>query len=31
MVRMARNMAMAMMGERLMDQPWLYSGPPNVA
>lgn len=28
-LRFARNAAMAMMGESLMDNPWLYSGPPD--
>jgi len=27
-LRMARNVSMAMLGERLMDKPWLYDGPP---
>lgn len=27
-VRLGRNAAMAMLGESLLDQPWLYSGPP---
>jgi salicylate hydroxylase len=25
-----RNWAMALLGERLLDQPWLYAGPPKV-
>ncbi len=28
-LRFARNAAMAVMGESLMDNPWLYSGPPD--
>lgn len=28
-LRMARNVAMAALGERLLDKPWLYSGPPR--
>ena len=28
-LRMARNVAMATLGERLLDNPWLYSGPPR--
>ena len=28
-LRLARNAAMAMLGESLMDNPWLYSGPPD--
>lgn len=28
-LRVARNVAMAMLGESLMDNPWLYSGPPD--
>lgn len=28
-LRMARNAAMATLGERLLDKPWLYSGPPR--
>jgi salicylate hydroxylase len=28
-LRVARNAAMAMLGESLMDNPWLYSGPPD--
>ena len=28
-LRLARNVAMAMLGESLMDNPWLYSGPPD--
>jgi salicylate hydroxylase len=27
--RAARNLAMAALGEHLLDNPWLYSGPPN--
>lgn len=29
LLRVARNVAMATMGESLMDNPWLYSGPPD--
>ena len=28
-LRLARNAAMAVLGEPLMDNPWLYSGPPD--
>lgn len=28
-LRLARNAAMALMGESLLDNPWLYSGPPE--
>ncbi len=28
-VRLGRNVSMALLGERLMDNPWLYSGPPD--
>ena len=28
-LRLARNAAMAVLGESLMDNPWLYSGPPD--
>jgi salicylate hydroxylase len=28
LVRWGRNLAMAMLGESLLDQPWLYRGPP---
>ncbi len=28
-LRLARNLAMAVVGESLMDNPWLYSGPPD--
>lgn len=28
-MRHSRNWAMSLLGPRLMDQPWLYSGPPN--
>lgn len=28
-LRLARNAAMAMLGESLIDNPWLYSGPPD--
>jgi salicylate hydroxylase len=28
LVRLGRNMAMATLGEHLLDNPWLYSGPP---
>lgn len=28
-MRLGRNTAMAVMGERLLDKPWLYSGPPE--
>lgn len=31
LVRVGRNMAMAMLGESLLDQPWLYGGPPAPA
>lgn len=30
-LRLARNTAMAMLGESLLDNPWLYSGPPEPA
>jgi salicylate hydroxylase len=29
-LRWARNAAMAVLGESLMDNPWLYSGPPDI-
>ncbi|MEZ5645139.1 MAG: FAD-dependent monooxygenase [Burkholderiaceae bacterium] len=29
LLRQGRNAAMALLGERLMDNPWLYSGPPR--
>ena len=29
LVRLARNAAMNLLGERLLDNPWLYSGPPR--
>lgn len=31
LLRMGRNLAMSMVGNQLMDKPWLYSGPPKVA
>lgn len=31
LLRIGRNMAMALGGESLLDQPWLYSGPPAPA
>ncbi|MFP5325303.1 MAG: FAD-dependent monooxygenase [Gammaproteobacteria bacterium] len=31
LVRLGRNAAMAMLGESLLDQAWLYSGPPPLA
>lgn len=31
LLRIGRNMAMALGGESLLDQPWLYSGPPGPA
>ena len=30
-VRLGRNAAMATLGEALLDNPWLYAGPPNPA
>lgn len=29
LLRLGRNTAMAVLGERLLDSPWLYSGPPE--
>ena len=29
LVRWGRDRAMALLGERLLDQPWLYDGPPD--
>jgi salicylate hydroxylase len=29
-VRWARNLALSLAGARLMDRPWLYSGPPPI-
>jgi len=29
LLRLGRDAAMALLGERLMDNPWLYSGPPD--
>ena len=31
LLRIGRNMAMALGGESLLDQPWLYGGPPAPA
>lgn len=31
LLRLGRNLSLALLGERLMDNPWLYSGPPDPA